>query len=236
MPNFVPLTNTIHQNLKLAEDKTFIHVRSQQLIPVVIHEFIDVAQEFPIVFVKDGESGQFRTVALVGLKPEENLFCDENGWRAEYAPESTRGYPFALSQDKSNSERQILIIDSDCPRFNETEGQALFSEDGSASDFSNQTGQFLSELLIKNEHTRNFIKTLAERSLIAPKSLEINLSGEDSFNLQGLYVIDEQAINNLPDKDFLELKKLGYFGPIYASLLSLTRVKTLIRMANNNEK
>lgn len=232
MPKFVPVSNTQHADFKVKEDVTFSHVKKQHILPLVIHEFARAAHDYPIVFVKDGETGQFRCVALLGLKPEQNVFYNEERWQASYIPECLRGYPFVLAADKNVEDQQILYFDQDSERVNQQDGQALFNEKGEQTEFITNMGNFLSDLVFKQQQTDTFIKALLEDSLITPQTLEVSLKGKDTYKVNGLYLLDEKALNELSDKKFLGLKKKGFLPPIYAALFSMSQVTALVNKAN----
>jgi len=232
MPKFVPVSSNSHASLKVKEDVSFSHAKTQHIVPLVIHEFANAAHDYPIAFVKDKEVGQFRCVALLGLKPGENVFFNEKRWQADYVPDSLKGYPFVLAADQKVEDQQILYFDQDSDRVNEEEGLALFNDKGEATEFTTNMGNFLSDLIFKQQQTQAFIKVLLDESLIVAQTLEVTLEGQEKFKVDGLYLFDEKAFNELSDKKFLELKKKGYLPPIYASLLSMSRVSSLIRKAN----
>ncbi len=236
MPEFVPVNSSSHANVKVKEDVCFSHAKTQHIAPLVIHEFARAAHDYPIVFVKDREAGQFRCVALLGLKLGENVFYDEKRWQADYVPDSLKGYPFVLAADQKVEDQQILYFDQGSERVNEKEGVALFNDKGEATDFTTNMGNFLSDLMFKQQQTQAFIKVLLDESLIVAQTLEVTLQGQDKFKVEGLYLFDEKAFNELADKKFLELKKKGFLAPIYAALLSMSRVATLVRKANKLSK
>ena len=65
MSNVTPLHNEAHKSLKVIESQDFSRFKDQHLIPLVVQDFGTVATEFPIVFVKNNDSGQFVPVALM---------------------------------------------------------------------------------------------------------------------------------------------------------------------------
>ena len=49
MTNITPLNNVQHASLKIIDNKDFTRFKKQHLIPIVAHEFIHLASEFPLV-------------------------------------------------------------------------------------------------------------------------------------------------------------------------------------------
>ena len=74
-----PLHNEKHANTKIQNGINVEFMKTQHLVPVVAHEFARVANEFPMSFVKNNETGTFQAVAMFGLEPGENLICRR--WR-----------------------------------------------------------------------------------------------------------------------------------------------------------
>ncbi len=236
MPKFVAVNNTVHKEIKVTEDKSFAHVKSQHITSLVVHEFARAAHDYPIIFVKDSETGQFRAVAVLGLKPEENLFYDKTGWKAHYKPESILGYPFVLAADEKIKDRQILVMDEECDRINIKEGESLFDDKGEQTEFVTNLGQFLADHIVKQQATQEFIKVLLDLKLIVHQTLEISSKDKKKTNIDGMYVISEEALNKLDDKEYLDLRKRGFLPPIYASLLSLSLIGDLIRRVEKAQK
>ncbi|HBF45668.1 MAG TPA: multidrug transporter, partial [Shewanella frigidimarina] len=69
MPNQITLLEqTKHGDLKLTPSD-FSHVAEQHIVPVTLHEINRAATEYPIVFVKNSDTNEFQSVAMLGLKP-----------------------------------------------------------------------------------------------------------------------------------------------------------------------
>ena len=64
-----PLHNEKHANTKIKNgiNIEFIGDTRKHLVPVVAHEFARIANEFPMSFVKNNETGTFQAVAMFGL-------------------------------------------------------------------------------------------------------------------------------------------------------------------------
>jgi hypothetical protein len=232
MPKFVPVSNTLHANTKVKQDLCYVHAKKEHLIPLVIHEFARASHVYPIFFVKNREKDQFRSVAVLGLQANQNVFYNDNGWLGDYIPESLHGYPFVLATDPKIKDQQILYFDEESERVNQTEGKNLFNEKGETTEFTTKMGSFLSDNILKHQQTQVFIEALVADGLIVQQNLEITIKKDEKFNVSGLYMIDEKALNELSDEKFLNLKKKGYLPPIYAVLLSMSRVSSIIKKLN----
>ena len=221
-----PLNNIAHKDIKVKNTLSFDHAKSQHLSLVVVHEFAKVAIDCPVVFVKDPESGQFRSVAMLGLEPNENLFYSRSKWKGTYIPANLRAYPFALAGDE-NSDQLALCIDENSKLINKKDGEALFNEDGSETEFLNSRKNFLSQLVEKNHITKQFIKFLTDNELLAPQSLSLKLEDGSGHDLNGIYVINEKKLNELSDDVYLDIRKRGYMAPIYSQLSSMNQLQIL---------
>ncbi|MCF6194955.1 MAG: SapC family protein, partial [Kangiellaceae bacterium] len=121
-------------------------------------------------------------------------------------------------------------------RLSTENGQALFDEKGEQTEFVSKLGNFLTEHVVRQQTTQAFIKVLLAYDLIVHQTLEISNQEKKKTNIDGMYVISEEALNKLKDKDYLDLRTRGFLPPIYACLLSLSRIGELIRMIDEADK
>ena len=229
MANIQPLENNKHVNIKVKQDPNLTHTKNNHLVPVSVFELVKVQQEYPVAFVKDEQSGRFHLVAMLGLRPDENLFYSEQGWKADFIPQQLMYYPFSLSANNAN-DNHVLCLDFDSDRVNETEGEQLFTEPGKASEFLERVNKSIGDSIGQFHTTKAFVEKLAEMELLSPQSLSIKMQGQKEFNLTGLYIIDEEKLNGLADDKYAELRKLGYIGPIYACMFAMHNVANLVKM------
>ena len=54
------------------------------------------AADFPLVMMKDADTGRFHLAALFGFERDRNLFVLNRHWHATYLPETVMRYPFLL--------------------------------------------------------------------------------------------------------------------------------------------
>lgn len=233
MASIKPINKITHKHTKVRDNKSLAHAKDQHIVPLVVQEFSSAAQDYPIAFVKESETGRFKAVALLGLKSSENLFYVEGKWRGLYIPQHLRTYPFYLATQSGSSDKAALCIDEDSELISEVEGQPLFDEQGEQTDFVNSLCDTLVDIKHKSKQTDAFIATLLDKSLLSRKTLELRTPGGESYDISGLYSIDEEKLNNLPNEDFLELRNKGMLAPIFAALLSMARINYMVNFKFN---
>ena len=131
---FALLTTNEHLALKLNPINNYSFAKNNHLVSVVLHELPKMSANYPVVFVKNQDTGKFMPMALLGLEPNNNLFVSESGvWLpGTYIPAAFRRYPFALT--RTDAETMALCIDMQSDCFSESEGISLFNAQGQASD------------------------------------------------------------------------------------------------------
>ena len=222
-----PLHNEKHANTKIKNGINIEFLKTQHLVPVVAHEFGRVANEFPMAFVKNNESGKFQAVAIFGLEPGENLFIQDGKWNAGFAPLAVTRYPLGLVKHPEQ-EQYGVVIDEASPLVGEDEGNALF-ENGEETDYLKRRKEALISFLEFSAVTETFTEFLAEKELLVPQTLTVEIKGEKK-DISGIYLVDEKKLNELDDEAFLELRKRGYLAPIYSFLTSTHQVARLARI------
>ena len=225
-PKIVPLNKEQHAATKINNNNAFSHIDGEHLVPVVVHEFVVAGAEFPIVFVKNNDN--FQPVAMLGLAVKQNLFLQDNQWQALYVPRAVRNYPLVLVKDKPDGDRLMVALDEASERINQAEGNPLFNEDGSESEFLAHRKQQMAEYVDMGLITRNFVEKLQSLELIKEQVLTLNIKGEER-RINGIYLIDEKKLNELSDDVFLDLRKNGYLAAIYAQMMSLQHTQELVK-------
>ncbi|MCK8043604.1 SapC family protein [Shewanella sp. 1CM18E] len=235
MANIVPLNFEHHLQMRINDSKDFSRFSDQHLIPVVFHEFHHLASEFPLVFVKNTETGQFIPVAMMGIKPDLNLYCQTPNWPASVYPKGFNNAPLSLVKTDNDGANVLVCVDTDSPLISsvENQGNRLFNDNKEQSDFLKKRTEALLDIAALNEQTTNVCQLLASKSLFTAKQLTVKLlNSKQPININGVYVIDEQALNQLSDEDFLSLKANGLLPLIYAHLVSLQQISRLIELQN----
>ncbi|UJF23101.1 SapC family protein [Shewanella sp. OMA3-2] len=221
------LDHAKHGDLKIIASD-FSHVVDQHIVPVTLHEIARAATEYPIVFVKNNDTGEFQSVAMLGLKPGQNLSVKDGKWLGLYIPAVVRDYPLGLILNPDVKDKVWIGVREEAKDISKTDGQALF-EGEQETPFLESRKKALIAHYEEDQATRGILGFLAEKELLVSQTLTVDVAGEKR-NINGLYLIDEQKLNQLADEDFLELKKRGLLGPIFGHLGSLNQVNRLARM------
>ncbi|MDR6983051.1 hypothetical protein J2X32_001685 [Rheinheimera pacifica] len=227
MTNIVALDSQQHQHYKLREDLLFSHTQTAHILPLEVTEFAAAAVSFPIVFVKDSATGQFRACALTGLQPGQNLYWHETGWQAGYAPEAIRSYPLLAMRADAQSDEYVIAVDAGSPLFNQHSGEPLFNG-SAATDYLQQRAQSAIALAKRVGLTAHFITRLLELELLVARTLTITPKNAESYDLTGLYGIHEQRLDQLTAEQWLSLRANNGLLAIHAVLISMKQLPLLV--------
>ena len=222
-----PITEKKHKDIKVKSIDNFDFIKDVHLASVMVHEFSRASSIYPIVFLEDTVNDQFRPVVMLGLEEGENLFVQDDGkWAASYIPAIIRRYPFALSKTGEDN-RYVICIDESSEFVNKEEGQAIFNEDGTASEVIERVKKYLTELQQMELFTETFCKEMKEENMFTPLNMKVRV-GNEIKNVGGAYVINEERFNSFSDEKFLELRKKQYIPVIYSHLSSLSQIERLL--------
>ncbi len=228
-PKIVPLNKNAHAKTKVKNAANFPQVADQHLIPVVVQEFIPVSSSFPIIFVRENpESDNFVAVALMGLEKGENLYVSSEKYDEIYAPAALRSYPFSIASDEKK-EQYFVCIDENSDLVSEEEGEDLFNAEGEETEYLTKRRDFTGKFVENMQITSGFVKVLQENDLLVPNDLSVRLENGQSFNLNGIFRVDEEKLNALPIEKFEDFRKRGVLPAVYAHLNSLQQVQRLAK-------
>lgn len=225
----VPVNKERHAGKKVRANNDFRFASKFHVAYVTVHEFARAAAIYPLVFLEDKDSDEFRPVALMGLDAGENLFVDSQGqWAGSYIPAIIRRYPFALTK-AAEADRFIVCVDEASDLLSDTEGASLFDEQGNPTQVIENVKRYLGELQQMDTMTHEFGQFLVQNNLLTPLNMRVNAANQ-ARNITGCYVINEERLNNFSDAKFLEVRQKGYLPAIYAHLISLSQIERLASM------
>ena len=221
-----------HRNFKLGRPMDDWSVAAKlNAIFVAAVEFGDVAAEYPIVFVNAGTGPdgkqQVAPIAVFGLSNEENLYVADGKWRARYQPAMLRAYPFGIA--RADADRAVVVIDEAWPGWSQTEGQALFGDDGKPTPYLATLRDQLEKIEIEVQRTRFFGQALVDAGLLVGMRFDATLPDGTKITVDGFLALDEERFEALPDATMVELFKSGVMGMIYAHHFSLGTFPLLLQ-------
>lgn len=222
----VVLNRETHVGLTVTESPTrYAFAAVAQTVLMANIEFFDACRSLPIIFTRTGD-GRIVPLALMGLEQGENLFVDTQGnWTGAYIPAYIRRYPFITTD---GSEGQMTVcFDEEFDGFNREGGIALFA-DGEPTPKMKEILAFLQDYYGQIKQTEQFGAFLAEAGLLRQLDARADLADGRSFALNGMLVVDEQKLAQLPDMDVVRLFRNGSLALISAHLLSLRNLGALL--------
>ena len=190
-------------------------------------EFEELQREYPIVFRPDAE-GALRSVALLGLVREENLFLDANGeWQARYVPALFQRGPFSIAAPETADGEPMIRIDLDHPRVSRTEGTPIFLPQGGNSPYLEQVTGVLRAIYLGHHLLEPMIAAFEAAGLLRPVNLEARVGEAEVHAVTGVFIIDRERLAALSAGELAELHKGGFLQAAFFAAASLGNVQRL---------
>jgi len=225
---FVPLSKATHAQVRWRPFTDWRFAAGEGLVSLAGFEVPRAAGNFPIVFVRAGE--RVETIALLGVKRDENVFVDANGaWAGDYVPASLRSRPFLIGMSAAG--QSVLCIDEASPLIGgaDGEGEPIFAQDGQLAPKVQKMAEFLGSVSSGLAATWKAGDALWRHNCLEPLRVPENLAALQQF--KGLYQVNETALKALPGEALAELMPLGALGIAYAQMISLQKLPLLARLA-----
>ncbi len=227
--DLIALNSRRHAALRVRPQEDYRFASSVHMSSLMQPEMVKAGASYPILFVEDAVIDSFRPIALLGLRDGENVFVDSEGnWCASYVPAVIRAYPFGLARTDGDgeTERFAVCLDAGSDLVSLTDGARLFDAQGVPTEALEQARSWLQQIQEMQLQTDIFCKALSARNLLTPFTLRAR-RGEESLQVDGCYVIDEERLDRLSDTRLSELRRAGWLASIYAHLLSLQQLERL---------
>jgi len=204
MPQWTVISKSSHAQTHYYPREGYHHTREQLVAPILLAELPKLTQHFMLGFMPQGE--HFIAVALLGVEQGQNLYVHPDGrWLGSYVPASLRGYPFNLLPDEHG--QQVLCIDAEQLVDATDVGQALFDEHGQPSDALVKQLDFQQHCEANRQRTQQAVDALQQADVLQPWPLEISRGeGATPKRVEGLYRIDEKALNTLDAETYVTLQ------------------------------
>lgn len=224
MPQPVLLNNVDHKDLRVITTRSAQYGDNVMTALTFVHEFRKLQAHYPIVFFKSEDGTGFHSVALLGFEEGENLFLGPDGWDAAYVPLTIERQPFLIGNDKGEL---LLHVDLASPRVSRTEGEPVFLEYGSNSDYLERMSSALRSIHEGLELAPAFSTALLEFNLLESFAFDVELPDGSQNRLAGLYTINEERLHALDGLALEQLSRAGFLQPIYMVIASLSNLSAL---------
>lgn len=228
VPRFVALSRSAHGAKRWRRLTGYKFAAGQLLAPLAAMELPRTVVSMPVAFART-ESGMV-PVALMAVEEGSNLFVGPDGrWLGGYVPASVRGTPFAMGRNDQG--KLVLCIDENNPQITDDDGDPLFTAQGEPTQELRQAMEFIQRREQAMGASIRACEALMRHQCLAPLVFSAKSLDGRQRRVEGLLQVDEAALNALSDEAFLELRATGALGMAYAQLVSLHKLPTLSRLA-----
>lgn len=232
MPKVEILNTKQHLNLKIKLGVRPDLDETRNIIGVVASELPQLVLDYPVFLTKNPENEGFELIAVTGFSPTENLFFHNGSLRSLYVPLDLRRQPFQAcfvnSSDGKESQEVKVGLNVESKRVNETEGQALFDEEGKPTEYVDGISELLGALVRGLQSTKSFIDAFVAEDMIEPITLSIkNPDGQDQ-KIEGLFTINRQKLAEMKAEKVAEFHEKGYLQAAHAMVHSVGHIQKLV--------
>ncbi|OWW18997.1 SapC family protein [Noviherbaspirillum denitrificans] len=232
MPKYQAISKTTFGNKFWRRYDSYVFAAKDLIAPLVMQEIPRALMHLPIGFVRQGD--RYQPVAVLGFETGENLFVAQDGrWLAGYIPAAYRGYPFQLATTPDGE--KVLVVDEESGLVNDVQGEPFFDSNGNPAKSVTEVLGFLMQVHANKEATDRVCGILAEQHLIQPWPITVQ-EGAGERKIEGLYCIDEAALNALPLESLEIVRRAGALPLAYCQLLSMQHLHSFSKLAEARAK
>lgn len=224
MSEIVPVSRERHARRAWNKASNFGWMREQLIAQVSLQEAMQLVMNFPLAFVRSGES--YDLVAMFGVQAGENVCVAPDGrWLAPRMPAVLQHYPFRLLRTQEGQE--LLGVDeAGLLPPDAIGGTPMFDGEGKPTLEVSAVMNALSRSAAEREQTLHAIARLQERELIEPWPIKVEEEG-GAVDIDGLFRISEARLNQLPGEAIAELHSGHALALAYVQLLSTQHLQML---------
>ena len=233
MPNYQAITKSQYAHKRWLRTSSYAFAMKDAILPLSLAELSRAMMTLPIALIR--QNNGFLPAAVTSLQPERNFCVTADGrWIHGYVPAACRSYPFRFLNSPEG--QQVLCIDEDSGLVHEgVEGEAFFDEEGKATLAVQEILAFLNQAEQGKTASMAACAVLAQHHLIVPWPITLTTeTGEKQID--GLYKIDEPALNQLSAEALLEVRNAGGLLIAYCQLLSMQHLSILGQLAEAHAK
>lgn len=245
MPQIELLDNLTHKDLQVIPSYSAELGDNIASTITFITEFAEVQKEYPILFRKAPEDGEYQAVVLFGFQEAENLFLVKPdaswqrhlGWNAAYIPAVIARGPFSigLQKQQQNSEEvvvPVIHVDTTHPKVTSEGGVNVFLSQGGNSPYLNRISSVLNLIRDGMRLNKPMFDAYQRHDLIEDVSIDIRLENNDKYKITGFKTINADKLQALSAEALAELSKSGFLQAAYFVVASLANIQRLVDEKN----
>jgi hypothetical protein len=216
-----------HADVRVARAPDLAYAACLNHAVIGLDEVALAAADFPLVMLKDAQTGRFHLAALFGFAPDRNLFVMNGRWHATYMPEAVMRYPFLLDDNGVLG----LAID-EASGLLSVSGDRLFDSNGNPSAFARAVAERIRTMKRDRDAMTVFADTVVQHRLVRPLRLSLVFGDGGSGEIDGLYSADPAAITRLASDILVDLNRRGYLAAMHVMTASLAQLNRLQQLHN----
>lgn len=233
MTNIVLLNNIDHAELLVAPGYSAAFGDAVNQTRVFAPEFEALQREYPILFRRDA-AGAYFSVVLLGLDRDENLFLDQDEWRARYVPAAHRRGPFSIGVQAGlplGAERDPMInVDLDHPRVTANIGERVFRRHGGSSPFLEEASRALAIVFDGLEREASMFAAFEEAGLIEPVAIDITVGEGRRYDIEDVHALSREKLSALDGAAIDRLNRAGWLAAAFHAVSSLANIDRIIAL------
>lgn len=223
-----PVSLSKHKALRWANFDSYAFAAKDTVCPVVMSEMPKAASDLPLAFIQRGED--FIPVAVLGLTADTNAFVGADGlWQQAYVPAQYRGYPFLIAPTEDGE--QLFCVNEASELVGPDKEQPFFNDEDELSPELKRIFDFWVQVEANRVQTHKFAAALKEFDLLEPWEITVENEEGGSYQVTGLFRINEERLNSLSDEDFLAVRASGVLPMVYCQLFSMQHLGTVAQKA-----
>ena len=228
------LNSQAHKDVKIETDKYNTKENRVNVAMVTAGELSALVHEYPIFMTKVPSTDELQLIALLGFKSGQNLYLNNNNWRATYLPLDITRKPFqAYMPEEGNFNKGHIAIDMQAEQVNYKSGSSLFDDKGGKTDYLKRIEKTFAQLMGGVKQTSELLKQAEDLNLIEGMNLKIEVPGKDDITLNGLFGFNKENVGKLTGESLELAHKSGLLQLIPLVLCSTLHMQKLIGWAKS---
>lgn len=233
-----PLNVQMHRGKGLKYgDRPFDFLNETHFVPITIGELATASAHYPVVFL----GPNYLPVAVMGLRPGENLFVDPATGTFEqyrYLPAFVRRYPFVAASHPDDADRFTVCVDAASHLMSDNPDQPFFNDAGEPTPFMQNAIDFVRGFETDVTATNIMIKRFRELDLFEEQTTRFqprNAQGEpegEAIVIATYWGISNDKVRALSGDVLMELRDNAFLSVIYAHMFSQSHWELILNRAS----